>query len=265
MLVAGTTAGATVLVFLIFAVIFLHVRGRQRRREVSDAMAMEERKGKGAGGVGMLDGEDFADSVEGTESETDTKTEMDMMEPVPKPTPEPAVVLPSSISTARLPFLFPARTSDSGSAFREEVWPPPREESLFVDPLLQIRNGGDLARIVTDVMGLELGAVLSVEPDSAGSSTPGQTQSATTVSDDDPPWPPTPTVAPPLPVAYPSKSRDSNATKSPRPRPPHLVRPSTGDGVPNWLERTPRVRRPGTAPGDVGGVGMVRRAASDLT
>ncbi|KAJ7229323.1 hypothetical protein B0H12DRAFT_1148040 [Mycena haematopus] len=50
------------------------------------------------------------------------------------------------------PFLFPPRTSDSGSAFREEVWPPPRQESVFVDPLFHA-PAEDLVRIVTDIMG----------------------------------------------------------------------------------------------------------------
>ncbi|KAJ7887660.1 hypothetical protein B0H14DRAFT_3430690 [Mycena olivaceomarginata] len=50
------------------------------------------------------------------------------------------------------PFLFPPRASDSGSAFREEVWPPPRQESVFVDPLLRA-PADDLTRIVTDIMG----------------------------------------------------------------------------------------------------------------
>lgn len=45
------------------------------------------------------------------------------------------------------------RASESGSIFREAVWPPPGERSRFVDPLLSSSSQVDLGRIVDDVMG----------------------------------------------------------------------------------------------------------------
>ncbi|TFY51944.1 hypothetical protein EVJ58_g10292 [Rhodofomes roseus] len=46
------------------------------------------------------------------------------------------------------PHLMGMRTSEAGSLFQEEVWPPPRKP--FVDPLV---STDDLTRIVDDVMG----------------------------------------------------------------------------------------------------------------
>ncbi|OCH91616.1 hypothetical protein OBBRIDRAFT_834059 [Obba rivulosa] len=49
--------------------------------------------------------------------------------------------------------LFPLRASESGSIFREAVWPPPGEASKLVDPLVAGSSQVDLGRIVDDVMG----------------------------------------------------------------------------------------------------------------
>ncbi|EMD31377.1 hypothetical protein CERSUDRAFT_119767 [Gelatoporia subvermispora B] len=51
------------------------------------------------------------------------------------------------------PHLFPLRASESGSIFREAVWPPPSEASRLVDPLVAGSSQVDLGRIVDDVMG----------------------------------------------------------------------------------------------------------------
>lgn len=58
------------------------------------------------------------------------------------------------------------RASESGSIFREAVWPPPSERSRFVDPLLSSSSQVDLARIVDDVMGSS--APLGSRPSSFG-------------------------------------------------------------------------------------------------
>nr|GAT53756.1 predicted protein [Mycena chlorophos] len=305
-LVAGSTAGAIAFVFLIFSAIFLHVRRRQRERDLSDALQRETRKTKGAGGVGMLDEEGFIESVpvspisdeEGETMETEKKLEGRPPRPV-SASLEFRIALPAALGGDETPpvtplqarprqqsFLLPPR-SDGGSTFREEVWPPPRQESAFVDPLLQRRGPGateDVVRNVDDSKSSEPST-----PSSSSSSTPGSasgaeeasmtrapartrhdsvaanalsaslssttriaprfgsgSESSATVSDDDPPWPPTP-AAPTLPsTTYPAKAVSRHK------RPPRLVRPSTGDAGPyvsNWLERTPR--RPGTAPGNV--------------
>lgn len=61
-----------------------------------------------------------------------------------------AQVAPLSANTS--PHLL-VRASESGSIFREAVWPPPGEQSRFVDPLLNASSQVDLGRIVDDVMG----------------------------------------------------------------------------------------------------------------
>ncbi|KAJ7177069.1 hypothetical protein C8R46DRAFT_944118, partial [Mycena filopes] len=136
------------------------MRGRQREQEETDTLAREERSGKGAGGVGMLDEEDFGDSAREralpqieyrapmVEFHLDLPTTTTDDRPVQEYEERP----PMLRYHTQPPFLFPLRTSDSGSAFREEVWPPPRQESVFVDPLLHAPED-DLTRIVTDIMG----------------------------------------------------------------------------------------------------------------
>ncbi|KAJ7025836.1 hypothetical protein C8F04DRAFT_911209, partial [Mycena alexandri] len=158
-LVAATTGGAIILIFIIFATIFFRMRGRQRQQELTDTLAREERKRKGAGGVGMLDEEDFGESARGR-----GLPQIEYRAPglefhlnlsatsVDRPVQEYTERPPMLRYNTQPPFLFPPRTSDSGSAFREEVWPPPRQESIFVDPLLHASED-DLARIVTDIMG----------------------------------------------------------------------------------------------------------------
>lgn len=71
---------------------------------------------------------------------------------VPGHHPNASVTTVSAYSPT--PSLFRARASDSGSIFHEGVWPPPGEESRFVDPFLQqTKVGGDLGSIVDDIMG----------------------------------------------------------------------------------------------------------------
>ncbi|KAH8091830.1 hypothetical protein BXZ70DRAFT_471694 [Cristinia sonorae] len=51
------------------------------------------------------------------------------------------------------PHIMGLRASESGSIFREAVWPPPGEASRFVDPMLQGSSQVNLTKIVDDVMG----------------------------------------------------------------------------------------------------------------
>ncbi|KAL7280215.1 hypothetical protein ACG7TL_006634 [Trametes sanguinea] len=53
---------------------------------------------------------------------------------------------------AAAPHLMPMR-AESGSIFREAVWPPPGEHSAFVDPIVSASSAVDLGRIVDDIMG----------------------------------------------------------------------------------------------------------------
>ncbi|KAJ7763017.1 hypothetical protein B0H16DRAFT_1528493 [Mycena metata] len=298
-LVAAATGGAIILIFIVFATIFLRMRARQRQQELTDTVAREERNGKGAGGVGMLDEEDFGESereralpqidyhATGLEFHLNL-SRMSADRPAQEYTERPPMLRYNS----QAPFLFPPRTSDSGSAFREEVWPPPRQESVFVDPLLHASQD-DLSRIVTDIMGQaqpthsasSSTSTTSIPSSSAPSRVPRSrrnsfstvnarttlrsststptlplsTSSAEThgtVSDDDPPWPPTPDQVPERETPPVSYWQRPGVTKSKRDSPPQL-RPSTGDGSPrvkNWLERTPRRLEPS--------IGRTRRAAS---
>jgi hypothetical protein len=106
----------------------------------------------------MLDGEGFGDSVRGRHLPhiefrgSQIEFHLDLSPDVERTAQEYTERPPTLRSNTQPPFLFPPRTSDSGSAFREEVWPPPRQESVFVDPLLNAPED-DLARIVTDIMG----------------------------------------------------------------------------------------------------------------
>jgi hypothetical protein len=51
-----------------------------------------------------------------------------------------------------------SRGSETGSVFREDVWPPPSESSRLMDPLAQSMSI-DLRSIVDDVMGPSIEAV----------------------------------------------------------------------------------------------------------
>ncbi|KAJ7662533.1 hypothetical protein DFH06DRAFT_1324902 [Mycena polygramma] len=273
-MLAATTGGAILLIFVVFAAIFFLMRGRQQRQDLNKKLVREERKRKGAGGVGMLDGEGF-DSLRGRPppqiefGAPQIEFHLNL-----RPEPEPAVQEyaerpPLLRCNSQLPFLFPRRASGSGSAFREEVWPPPQEESNFVDPLVHAAVD-DLACIVTDVMGTSDAHIHSVPmpvPTSAPSSFPpslapagglrrnscstiyspttGRSASTPTLprsacstethgsdTDDDPPWPPTPGLLPDSrPVSY---WQRASTPKDPRRERPQL-RPSTGDGSPRVM------------------------------
>lgn len=300
-LVAATTGGAILLVFVLFAAIFFHMRGRQREQELTDTLAREERKGKGAGGVGMLDGEGF-DSMRGGHPPqieyhgSQIEFHLNLSPDVERTAQEYTARPPILRNNTQPPFLFPPRASDSGSAFREEVWPPPRQESVFVDPLLRA-PADDLTRIVTDIMGQPeapthsppsstvasravSGGASFVAPATrsrrnscstiyartavhSSASTPTLPRSSLsavsrgTDSDDDPPWPPTPGI-PSRGDSTPPVSywQRPGATKAPRRDPPQL-RPSTGDGSPRVKNWLERTPRPLERSS-----GTTRRAAS---
>ncbi|KAJ7189324.1 hypothetical protein GGX14DRAFT_408914 [Mycena pura] len=146
-IVAGTTAGTIALVFLVIVayLFFFRVRYQRRQQNLDEAPTTEERKTNGAGGVGMLDGLDFhaVSPVLPPRIEYRPSFEYHLALPFAE---EP----PPTAPPPRTPFLF------SGSALWEEVWPPPRAESVFVDPLLHAPVAAladNIARITTDIMG----------------------------------------------------------------------------------------------------------------
>ncbi|KAI0695773.1 hypothetical protein C8T65DRAFT_40439 [Cerioporus squamosus] len=74
---------------------------------------------------------------------------------------------PSSLPPgAAAPHLLGMR-AETGSIFREAVWPPPGQPSALVDPLVKASSAVDLSRIVDDVMGPTGGKVMLPRPRSA--------------------------------------------------------------------------------------------------
>ena len=95
-----------------------------------------ESTGKKKEGRGLLDGEEFDD---------DERNFSNTMQSYHYPTH----VFNSEGSSTSVN-LMKSRTSETGSIFREDVWPPPG----FIDPILKQNSEVDLSGIVNDVMGL---------------------------------------------------------------------------------------------------------------
>jgi hypothetical protein len=93
-----------------------------------------ESSGKKREGRGLLDGEEFDD-------ERNLSTSMQSYY-------YPTYAFNPEGSSASLN-LMKSRTSETGSIFREEIWPPPG----FIDPILKQNSQVDLSGIVDDVMG----------------------------------------------------------------------------------------------------------------
>ncbi|KAI8978864.1 hypothetical protein BD414DRAFT_538772 [Trametes punicea] len=70
----------------------------------------------------------------------------------PNRTPTPRGSVRGLPLGATVPHLMPMR-AESGSIFREGVWPPPGEHSVLVDPIVSAASAVDLGRIIDDVMG----------------------------------------------------------------------------------------------------------------
>ncbi|KAJ7217894.1 hypothetical protein GGX14DRAFT_438785 [Mycena pura] len=111
-----------------------------RKREFSEAIGRFRREAHGAGGVGLLDDEGFDDDSVPMRRYHDNVA---------------SHTRSGSASTSQLslnasspaPSVFRQR-AETGSAFREEVYPPPQQ---FVDPLVGL--GAGFGSIVEDVLG----------------------------------------------------------------------------------------------------------------
>jgi hypothetical protein len=155
-IIGGSVAAGVVLLILLIGAIFLFKRAQKRRLGFIEALNKGSRENKGAGSVGLLDGE-FDDDQEHV---------MQQYRDLPS-NPPPGVIArsimttpstharsPSQQSIPGSPSLFRARASDSGSLFHEEgVWPPPAPGSRFVDPFMKSSSEIDLSNIVDGVMG----------------------------------------------------------------------------------------------------------------
>ncbi|CAA7263922.1 unnamed protein product [Cyclocybe aegerita] len=132
-IIAGTTAGLIGFVLVLLVAIFVY-----RKRKLNKFF---EESGRKKEVKGLLDGEEFYDDDVAGHPRMRSQSR--------------ASVAVGATSAARLrtgspaPGLLKSRTSESGSIFREEVWPPPG----FVDPISQNSSQVDLSRIVDDVMG----------------------------------------------------------------------------------------------------------------
>ncbi|KAF8815237.1 hypothetical protein BYT27DRAFT_7334010 [Phlegmacium glaucopus] len=125
-IIAGTTTGLIALVLIILGAIFAHRRHKLRKSlEIS---------GKKKEGRSLLDGEEFDDDERNISG-------MPSYHHYPTHPFHPAV--------QSTPSLLRSRISETGSIFREEVWPPPG----FVDPISKQSSQVDLSVIVDDVMG----------------------------------------------------------------------------------------------------------------
>jgi hypothetical protein len=119
-----------VFLLLILAAVFAYRKHRLRKD-----LAFYGQKKEGRG---LLDGEDFDDEVlpQSMASYRDREVYIGPSASMPRP-------------TSPTPSLIKSRTSETGSIFREEIWPPPG----FIDPISNRSNQVDLSRIVDEVMG----------------------------------------------------------------------------------------------------------------
>lgn len=104
----------------------------RKRRLRKDLAAYGQKKE----GRGLLDGEDFDDGAQSMAFYRDREAYTG-----------PSTSMPRSSSPT--PSLIKSRISETGSIFREEIWPPPG----FIDPISNRSNQVDLSRIVDEVMG----------------------------------------------------------------------------------------------------------------
>ncbi|KIJ93145.1 hypothetical protein K443DRAFT_13083 [Laccaria amethystina LaAM-08-1] len=125
-IIAGTIAGVIVFLLITFAAILACRRHKRRRQRLLEEAAVRRKESKG-----LLDGEGFDD---------DDAAAM-------------RAYRDGHRASSPTPSLIRSRASETGSIFREEVWPPPGEESRFVDPIERRSSQVDLSRIVNDVMG----------------------------------------------------------------------------------------------------------------
>ncbi|KIK77132.1 hypothetical protein PAXRUDRAFT_835101 [Paxillus rubicundulus Ve08.2h10] len=130
--IAGSAAGAAVLLIAILSIAFCARRKRFKRLKFLDAITSRRKQARSR--ATLLAGEDLDDvglaqRPPGRYSDYETPWDVSQR--------SRAVV---------------SRSSETGSVFREDVWPPPSESSRLTDPLAQSMSI-DLQRIVDDVMG----------------------------------------------------------------------------------------------------------------
>ncbi|KAH7924098.1 hypothetical protein BV22DRAFT_1035515 [Leucogyrophana mollusca] len=141
-IIAGSTAGAAVLILAVLSIAFYRTRKRFKYLGFLDSIASRRKQQQAR--ANLLAGEDLDDhdlSRPARYRDYETPWDDDAQSPH------------SWVAGRESPMLHRARGSESGSVFREDVWPPPSEGSRLVDPLLAASGSIDLSRIVDDVMG----------------------------------------------------------------------------------------------------------------
>ncbi|CAK5281774.1 unnamed protein product [Mycena citricolor] len=139
--IAGATAAAVGVLLVVLGTIFVYKRRNGRRLEFTAALGRARRETQGAGALGLLDDEDFDD-----DDSVPMRRYRDNDITHARSNPS-AVSLGPQQSPA--PSVFRSR-AETGSVFREEVFPPP--QGPIVDPLVGLGAGG-FGHIVNDVMG----------------------------------------------------------------------------------------------------------------
>jgi len=128
--IAGATAAVAVFLLVILGAVFAY---RKRRLRKKFAVFGRKREGRR-----LLDGEDFDDDVNLPNMASYHDRDASLVSSTSMPR-----------STSPTPSLLKSRTAETGSIFREEVWPPPG----FIDPIQKQSSQVDLSKIVDDVMG----------------------------------------------------------------------------------------------------------------
>ncbi|KAF6756237.1 hypothetical protein DFP72DRAFT_295726 [Ephemerocybe angulata] len=133
-LIAGLTSGLVVLLLLLLGAAFAYRRHRRRRQLELLAAAEEKKVPKEQSG--LLAGEGFDDDFDDADGGVIMRPHADNNPPR---------------SQSPTMSILKTRASETGSIFREDVWPPPTDE--LVDPITRGSSRVDLGRVVDDVMG----------------------------------------------------------------------------------------------------------------
>ncbi|TEB23885.1 hypothetical protein FA13DRAFT_1399208 [Coprinellus micaceus] len=141
-LIAGLTSGLLVFLCLFLGAIFAYRRHRRRRKAEADLAAEKKRRENRS----LLDGEGFEDDTDDIYGLAMREHGVD-----PRLVTTPTSYVQERSGSPTLSILRSRAASDTGSIFREDVWPPPADD--LVDPIVKTSSQVDLSRVVEDVMG----------------------------------------------------------------------------------------------------------------
>ncbi|EAU87449.2 hypothetical protein CC1G_02208 [Coprinopsis cinerea okayama7 len=133
-LIAGLSTGLVALLLILLGGAYAYMRQVRRRQQAVIAAEKKRKETKN-----LLDGEGFYD---------DDDPFLAMRSYGPS-TPLTGPAVPRTVSPTPSPIR--SRASESGSIFREDVWPPPQDD--LVDPIYKQSSQVNLSRIVDEVMG----------------------------------------------------------------------------------------------------------------